>query len=160
MTMIDDEIQFLVKFFSERLQFLIRIMTRCQQEGDLLFIHSSFILTLSFSGQLDRLPKYRQLHDQISAFLRNPSVENIVIARRLKEHLDRLFAPQTIDPSLASSSLPPTTTGPNRLLNNSIFEQCQRTITDYLSKDPTLKYNISKRFLEPLSEVLNGVPHK
>jgi len=31
--MIDDEIQFLVKFFTERIQYLIRIITRFQQEG-------------------------------------------------------------------------------------------------------------------------------
>jgi len=31
--MIDDEIQFFLKFFTERIQYLIRIIARCQQEG-------------------------------------------------------------------------------------------------------------------------------
>ncbi|CAF4512726.1 unnamed protein product, partial [Rotaria magnacalcarata] len=53
-----------------------------------------------------------------------------------------------------------TNTNSTRLITNGVFEQCQRTIADYLNKDPALKYNIAKRFLEPLSEVLNGVAHK
>ncbi len=31
--MMDDEMQFLLKFFTERIQYLIRIIARCQQEG-------------------------------------------------------------------------------------------------------------------------------
>jgi hypothetical protein len=161
--MIDDEMQFLLKFFTERIQYIIRIMARCQQEGitesKTLFSPSRF--SSLFSGQLDKIPKYRQLHDQMSAFVRNPSTEHLIVARRLKEHIDRILGLATIpaanDTSTVASS---STTGGTRLMTNGIFEQCQRTIIDYLGKDPMLKYNIAKRFLEPLSEVLNGVPHK
>jgi hypothetical protein len=31
--MIDDEMHFLFKFFTERIQYLTRIIARCQQEG-------------------------------------------------------------------------------------------------------------------------------
>ena len=156
----DDETQFLVKFFTERIQYLPRMIARCQQEGTFLLIKSHF--HHSSSGQLDKIPKYRQLHDQISAFLRNPVPEYLIGARRLKEHMDRMFGsalnPPANDPSTIASTGP--ITGNARPMSNEIFEQCQRTIIDYLGKDSTLKYNITKRFLEPLSEVLNGVPHK
>ena len=134
-------------------------MSRCQQEGDLSFIHLLILIfTLSLSGQLEKFNKYRQLNEQISIFLRNPSVEQIALARRLKEYLDRLFIPQPIDQTVSSSTQP--TNRPLNNTNNSIFEQCQRLIGDYLSKDTTLKSNITKRFIEPLCEVHNGVPHK
>ena len=78
-------------------------------------------------------------------------------ARRLKEHVDRMLGPM-VTPSASDG----TTSAPSnsRLVTSGVFEQCQRTIVDYRNKNPTLKYNIAKRFLEPLSEVLNGVPHK
>ena len=31
--MIDDEMHFLFKFFTERIQYLTRLIARCQQEG-------------------------------------------------------------------------------------------------------------------------------
>lgn len=119
-------------------------------------------MTASFSsGQLDRIPKYRQLHDQIATFLRNPVPEYLVTARRLKDYMDRLFGSIVNPPANdQSTSVSSGATGNTRLMSNEIFDQCQRTIVDYLNKDPILKYNIAKRFLEPLSEVLNGVPHK
>lgn len=145
-----------MKFFTERIQYLPRMIARCQQEGTFLLL--KFHFRYSSSGQLDKIPKYRQLHDQISAFLRNPVPEYLIGARRLKEHMDRMFG-SVLNPS---ANDPPTIapTGNARPMSNEIFEQCQRTIIDYLGKDSTLKYNIAKRFLEPLSEVLNGVPHK
>ncbi len=113
------------------------------------------------SGQFDKIPKYRQLHDQMAAFVRNPLTEHLIIARRLKEHIDRILGQTVIPPSSDTSTMvSSSTTSGTRLMTNGIFEQCQRTIADYLGKDSTLKYNIAKRFLEPLSEVLNGVPHK
>lgn len=111
-------------------------------------------------GQLDKIAKYRQLHDQISAFIRNPISEHLMVARRLKEHTDRVLAPALLPPTNDTSAMVSANTNNTRQITNGIFEQCQRTINDYLDKDSTLKYNIAKRFLEPLSEVLNGVPHK
>ncbi len=81
-------------------------------------------------------------------------------ARRLKEHVDRMLGPIMIPTTNDISTVALSSTNNNRLITNGIFEQCQRTIADYLNKDSALKYNIAKRFLEPLSEVLNGVPHK
>ncbi len=119
----------------------------------------------SLSGQHDKVAKYRQLHDQMAAFVRNPVPEHFMAARRLKEHVDRLLDPRMFGPVMMApivdmtGMIPPgNTRGP--LMTNGIFEQCQRAIVDYLGKDTTLKYNVAKRFLEPLSEVLNGVPHK
>ncbi|CAF3997175.1 unnamed protein product, partial [Rotaria sp. Silwood1] len=67
--MIDEEMHFLFKFFTERIQYLTRIIARFQQEG-----------------QSDKVAKYRQLHDQISNFVRNLIPEHLMAARRLKEH--------------------------------------------------------------------------
>lgn len=112
-------------------------------------------------GQLDRIPKYRQLHEQIAAFLRNPLPEYLPTARRLKEYMDRIISSMANPPANdQSTSVSSGATSNTRTMSNEIFDQCQRTIVEYLSKDSTLKYNISKRFLEPLSEMLNGVPHK
>ena len=98
----------------------------------------------------------------MSIFVRNPSTEHLIAARRLKENADRMLGPITVptsnEPSTTTASSSITTS--TRLMTSGVFEQCQRTIADYLGKDPALKYNIAKRFLEPLSEVLNGVPHK
>ncbi|CAF3766797.1 unnamed protein product, partial [Rotaria sordida] len=147
--MIDDEIHYLFKFFTDRIHYLTRIITRCQQEG-----------------QHDKVAKYRQLHDQMAAFVRNPIPEHLIVARRLKEHVDRIFDPRMFGPVMIppmidmTGMIPPGSYNNGRLITNSIFEQCQRAIIDYLGKDTTLKYNVAKRFLEPLSEVLNGVPHK
>lgn len=101
----------------------------------------------------------------MAAFVRNPIPEHLMAARRLKEHIDRLFDPRTFGPVLMPQMVDMPGMGPavnntGRLIANGIFEQCQRAIVDYLGKDNTLKYNVAKRFLEPLSEVLNGVPHK
>ena len=81
-------------------------------------------------------------------------------ARRLKEHVDRMLGPIMMPPATEIPAMMPA--GPNgaRLMTSGIFEQCQRAFVDYLGKDSTFKYNVAKRFLEPLSEVLNGVPHK
>ncbi len=114
----------------------------------------------SLLGQHDKIVKYRQLHDQMSNFVRNLMPEHLIAARRLKEHVDRMLGPVMMPLINDMSTTVPSTTNGTRLMTNGIFEQCQRTIGDYLNKDSTLKYNISKRFLEPLSEVLNGVPHK
>lgn len=87
-------------------------------------------------------------------------------ARRLKEHVDRIldprmFAPMMLQPMVdMTGMMPPGNATNGRPFTGGIFEQCQRAILDYIGKDTTLKYNVSKRFLEPLSEVLNGVPHK
>ncbi|CAF3761235.1 unnamed protein product [Adineta steineri] len=141
--MIDDEMHFLFKFFNERILHLTRVIARYQQDG-----------------QHDKVAKYRQLQDQMSNFVRNPIPEHLMSARRLKEHVDRMLGPIMMPPINDTSTAVPSSTNNSRLISNGIFEQCQRTIVDYLNKDPTLKFNISKRFLEPLSEVLNGVPHK
>ena len=112
------------------------------------------------AGQHDKVAKYRQLHEQMSAFVRNPIPEHLMAARRLKDHVDRMLGPVNMPPTV---DMPPMAApGPNgvRLMTNGIFEQCQRAFVDYLGKDSALKYNVAKRFLEPLSEVLNGVPHK
>lgn len=100
------------------------------------------------------------MHDQISAFARNLVPEHLLAARRLKEHVDRILGPAMIPPMNDIPTMVLPTANSTRLMTNGIFEQCQRTIADYLNRDSALKYNITKRFLEPLSEVLNGVPHK
>jgi hypothetical protein len=98
----------------------------------------------------------------MSVFVPNPSTEHLIAARRLKETTDRILGqvviPASNEPTTTAAA--PSTTASTRLMTSGVFEQCQRTIADYLGKDPALKYNIAKRFLEPLSEVLNGVPHK
>lgn len=104
----------------------------------------------------------------MAAFVRNPIPEHLMGARRLKEHVDRILDPRMFGPVMMApmvdmtGMIPPNNNNNNnnRLMTNGIFEQCQRAIVDYLGKDTTLKYNVAKRFLEPLSEVLNGVPHK
>jgi hypothetical protein len=96
----------------------------------------------------------------MSAFIRNPISEHLIVARRLKEHIDRMLGPVLMLPINDMSTMVSSNANSTRLMTNGIFEQCHRTIIDYLGKDSTLKYNIAKRFLEPLSEVLNGVPHK
>ena len=158
--MIDDEMHFLFKFFAERIHYLTRIITRCQQEGKSPPPRSSPLFRNFCLGQHDKAAKYRQLHDQMSAFVRNPIPEHLMAARRLKEHVDRMLGPIMMPPSNDVTTMMPP--GPNgvRLMTNGIFEQCQRAFVDYMGKDSTLKYNVAKRFLEPLSEVLNGVPHK
>jgi hypothetical protein len=47
--MIDDEMQFLLKFFTERIQYLVRIITRCQQEGitDLETLLNTILISFS-----------------------------------------------------------------------------------------------------------------
>ncbi|CAF4909585.1 unnamed protein product, partial [Rotaria magnacalcarata] len=95
-----------------------------------------------------------------STFVRNLVPEHLMAARRLKEHVDRILASVMMPPMNDISTVALTNTNSTRLITNGVFEQCQRTIADYLNKDPALKYNIAKRFLEPLSEVLNGVAHK
>ena len=121
---------------------------------------NNFHSLVLFLGQQDKAAKYRQLHDQMSNFVRNPIPEHLVVARRLKEHVDRMLGPVMMAPINEMSTMPTATATNNRLMTTGVFEQCQRTINDYLGKDSILKYNITKRFLEPLSEVLNGVPHK
>jgi hypothetical protein len=97
----------------------------------------------------------------MSTFVRNPVPEHLMAARRLKEHVDRFLGPIIMSQTPDMPMMMPSS-GHNgvRLMTNGIFEQCQRAFVDYLGKDSTLKYNVAKRFLEPLSEVLNGVPHK
>jgi hypothetical protein len=168
--MIDDEMHYLFKYFTDRIHYLTRVITRCQQEGKKKRIKKkifNLIIYFSLSGQHDKVAKYRQLHEQMASFVRNPIPEHLMGARRLKDHVDRLldprmFGPVMIPPMVDMTGMvsPNNNNNNNRLITNGIFEQCQRAIVDYLGKDTTLKYNVSKRFLEPLNEVLNGVPHK
>jgi len=101
----------------------------------------------------------------MALFVRNPIPEHLMAARRLKEHVDRLLDPRMFGPVMMppmidmTGMVPPGNTG-GRVMTNGIFEQCQRAIVEYLGKDTTLKHNVSKRFLEPLNEVLNGVSHR
>lgn len=53
--MMDEEIQFLMKFFSDRLPYLVRLINRCQQEGALSPHFLSQINELSLS-----LPQVKQ----------------------------------------------------------------------------------------------------
>jgi hypothetical protein len=126
------------------------------------FLNSFYLFLL---GQHDKVAKYRQLHDQMAVFVRNPMPDHLIPARRLKEHVDRIldprmFGPVMIPPMVDMTGMVPPNVNGGRLITNGIFDQCQRAIVDYLGKDSTLKYNVAKRFLEPLNEVLNGVPHK
>ena len=101
----------------------------------------------------------------MAVFVRNPMPEHLMAARRLKDHIDRILDPRMFGavmmaPMVDMNGMVPPGINNGRLITNGIFEQCQRAIGDYLGKDNTLKFNVTKRFLEPLSEVLNGVPHK
>ena len=101
----------------------------------------------------------------MATFVRNPIPEHLIAARRLREHVERLFDPRMfgqvmMPPTVDMTGMIPPGTNNARLMTSGIFEQCQRAIGDYLGKDTASKYNVSKRFLEPLTEVINGVPHK
>ena len=47
--MIDEEIHYFFKYFSERVHYLTRIMTRCQQEGKIQSLGTRFSHRLSRS---------------------------------------------------------------------------------------------------------------
>ena len=38
--------------------------------------------------------------------------------------------------------------------------QFSKSVTDFLQREPKERQTVSKRYLEPLSDVINGVPHK
>lgn len=42
----------------------------------------------------------------------------------------------------------------------SVFTRCTKTINEFLQRDPKERLAVTKRYLEPLSDVINGVPHK
>ncbi len=52
----------------------------------------------------------------------------------------------------------PTTTSSSSTTN--VFAQCSKAIVDFLTRDQTERIGVAKRCLEPLSDVINGVPHK
>ena len=101
----------------------------------------------------------------MAVFVRNPMPEHLMAARRLKDHVDRILDPRMFGDVMIAhlvdmNGMVPPGINNGRLITNGIFAQCQRAIGVDLGKDNTLKFNVTKRFLEPLSEVLNGVPHK
>ena len=42
----------------------------------------------------------------------------------------------------------------------SVFTRCTKIINEFLQRDPKERLAVTKRYLEPLSDVINGVPHK
>jgi hypothetical protein len=46
--MIDEEMHYLFKFFTDRIHYLSRIMARCQQEGKNSKIEQTFVVFFSF----------------------------------------------------------------------------------------------------------------
>ncbi|CAF0729006.1 unnamed protein product [Didymodactylos carnosus] len=133
MIMADEEIQYYYRYFAERIRQLVMIISKLNQEG-----------------QYEKVVKLKQFHFDMSHFMKNPVVDNLMMARRLKEHFDRYMDPRVFGDMLLPRIS--STTG--------IFEQCYKAITDYLNKDTQHKASIAKRFLEPLSDIVTGVPHK
>ncbi len=43
---------------------------------------------------------------------------------------------------------------------SNIFNQCVKATNDFLQRDQKERINVTKRYLEPLTDVINGVPHK
>ncbi len=41
-----------------------------------------------------------------------------------------------------------------------MFTQCIKATNEFLLRDQKERINVTKRYLEPLSDVINGVPHK
>lgn len=56
--------------------------------------------------------------------------------------------------TVATAPVPTTTTTTN------VFNQCIKATNDFLLRDSKERMNVTKRYLEPLTDVINGVPHK
>ena len=40
------------------------------------------------------------------------------------------------------------------------MNQFEKVLTEYISRDPKKRLALNQLFVEPLSDVINGVPHK
>ena len=66
-------------------------------------------------------------------------------------------------PAAAAAAAAATTTTATAVTTSSqsnVFNQCVKATNDFLLRDQKERINVTKRYLEPLTDVINGVPHK
>ncbi|CAF0886338.1 unnamed protein product [Rotaria sordida] len=146
----DDEIVNLIKYLKENIN---RLQLLCQK--------------FTNEGNTDKVRQVQSVHQQILHFINNPTYEYLPHAKRLREILDqisnRLQQVNNSSTSISTTTTTTTTTNSTTTTTNSqtnVFNQCLKATKEFLVRDQKDRINILKRYLEPLSDVINGVPHK
>ncbi|CAF2869142.1 unnamed protein product [Rotaria sp. Silwood2] len=139
----DDETANLIKYLKENAN---RLQLLCQK--------------FNSEGNTEKVRQVQSAFQQIISFINNPTYESLPNAKRFRDVLDQIpnRLQQANNSSTSSTSTNSTTTTTTPQIN--VFNQCIKATKEFLLRDQKDRINISKRYLEPLSDVINGVPHK
>ncbi|CAF4804122.1 unnamed protein product [Rotaria sp. Silwood1] len=144
----DDETANLIKYLNENVNRLQLLSQKFTNEGN-----------------TEKIRQVQSAHQQILQFISNPTYESLPNARRFRDVLEQIpnrlqQANSLSTSSTVTNSTTTTTTTTTTHSQPNVFNQCIKATKEFLSREQKDRVNILKRYLEPLSDVINGVPHK
>ncbi|CAF1971604.1 unnamed protein product [Rotaria magnacalcarata] len=177
----DNEIAQLIKYLREnvnRLQLLCQKFTNDGNTEKLRQVQLAYQQIMQFINNptYETLPNAKRLRDvleQITNRLQQASNLSISAIPATSSTLPTTTtaaaaaigttATATTTTTTTTTAIATTTTVAAPATTNSqtnVFNQCLKATKEFLSRDQKDRINITKRYLEPLSDVINGVPHK
>ncbi|UJR23878.1 hypothetical protein I4U23_026850 [Adineta vaga] len=97
-------------------------------------------------GNNEKVRQVQSIYQQILQFINNPTHESLTIAKQYRDMLDRI-------PNRSQQVAPSN-------VQTNVFNQCIKATHEFLARSQKDRMNLTKRYLEPLNDVINGVPHK
>ncbi|CAF4961456.1 unnamed protein product, partial [Rotaria sp. Silwood1] len=97
------------------------------------------------------------VHQQMIQFINNPTHESLVNAKHIRDNLERATSRSQQSTSSVSNVTVVNTSMPTQTHD---LNQIDKALNEYISRDQKKRLFISKLFIEPLSDVVNGIPHK
>ncbi|CAF3064392.1 unnamed protein product [Rotaria sp. Silwood2] len=136
----DEEIINLIKYLKDNIG---RIQALCQK--------------FTNEGHPDKARNAQVIHQQMVQFINNPTYESLANAKHIRDNLERATSR-----SQQSNSSVPNATIPNNSIptQTSDLNQIEKGLNEFISRDQRKRLYLSKLFIEPLNDVINGVPHK
>ncbi|UJR24936.1 hypothetical protein I4U23_006300 [Adineta vaga] len=107
-------------------------------------------------GNHEKARNAQAIHQQMIQFINNPTYESLPNAKHIRDMLERATIRNQSAPIVPPNV--PTTNVPIQQVNN--MAQFEKAMIDYISRDQKRRLILSRIFVEPLSDVVNGVPHK
>ncbi|CAF3494790.1 unnamed protein product [Adineta steineri] len=135
----DEETINLIKYFKENLG---KLQLYCQKYTN--------------EGNQNKARNLQLLYEQMVQFINNPTYESLPNAKNLRDSLERA-SNRSQQPNAVPVNVP-VPNPPTQQIND--INQFEKSFTEFLSRDQKKRLFFSKLFIEPLNNVINGIPHK
>ncbi|CAF3771978.1 unnamed protein product, partial [Adineta steineri] len=135
----DEETINLIKYFKENLG---KLQLYCQKYTN--------------EGNQNKARNLQLLYEQMVQFINNPTYESLPNAKNLRDSLERA-SNRSQQPNAVPVNVP-IPNPPTQQIND--INQFEKSFTEFLSRDQKKRLFFSKLFIEPLNNVINGIPHK